>query len=148
MTDFTQHNGIRLLSLDGGGMRGISELLILKEIIDRAQSQEKLFSTPLPCKYFDIIGGTSTGGIITLMLGRLRMSINGVIDCYDQLTKAVFRTTQVGRDGKFNHKVLEKVFKDVVKHQVGTDEEKILDTRNNACKACCVFITPPSKIYL
>ncbi|KIJ39564.1 hypothetical protein M422DRAFT_174934, partial [Sphaerobolus stellatus SS14] len=73
--------------------------------------------------------------IIALMLGRLRMSINDVIDCYDQLTKTLFKATQVGRDGKFNHKVLEKVIKDVVKHQVGTDEERMLDTRDNACKA-------------
>ncbi|KIJ39534.1 hypothetical protein M422DRAFT_174893, partial [Sphaerobolus stellatus SS14] len=83
---FSQH-----ASSDGGGIRGMSELLVLKEIMDRVQSQEKLFSTPLPCEYFDMIGGTSTGGyIIALMLGRLRMSINDAIDCYDQLTKTVF----------------------------------------------------------
>jgi patatin-like phospholipase/acyl hydrolase len=33
----------------------------------------KLASTPLPCQYFDLIGGTSTGGLIAIMLGRLRM---------------------------------------------------------------------------
>ncbi|KIJ39529.1 hypothetical protein M422DRAFT_110290, partial [Sphaerobolus stellatus SS14] len=124
---------------DGGGIRGMSELLILKELMDRVQSQEKLSSTPLPCEYFDMIGGTSTGGIIALMLGRLRMSINDAIDCYDQLTKTVFDATQVGGDGKFNHKVLERIIKDVVEHQVGTAEERMLDTRDNTCKTfvCC-----------
>ncbi|KIJ50252.1 hypothetical protein M422DRAFT_116234, partial [Sphaerobolus stellatus SS14] len=73
--------------------------------------------------------------IIALMLGRLRMSINDAIDCYDRITKTVFKATQVGRDGKFKHKVLEKVIKDVVKNQVGTDEERMLDTRDNACKS-------------
>ncbi|KIJ39617.1 hypothetical protein M422DRAFT_174944, partial [Sphaerobolus stellatus SS14] len=119
---------------DGGGIRGMSELLILKEIMDRVQSQEKLSSALLPFEYFDMIGGTSTGGIIALMLGRLRMSINDAIDCYDRITKTVFKATLVGRDGKFKHKVLEKVIKDVVKNQVGTDEERMLDTRHNACK--------------
>ncbi|KIJ30084.1 hypothetical protein M422DRAFT_187616, partial [Sphaerobolus stellatus SS14] len=75
-----------------------------------------------------------TSSIIALMLGRLRMSINDAIDCYDGLTKTVFKATQVGRDGKFKHKVLEKVIKDVVKKQLGTEEERLLDSRNNACK--------------
>lgn len=26
-----------------------------------------------PCDYFDLIGGTGTGGLIAIMLGRLRM---------------------------------------------------------------------------
>jgi patatin-like phospholipase/acyl hydrolase len=29
--------------------------------------------TPLPCQYFDLIGGTGTGGLIAIMLGRLGM---------------------------------------------------------------------------
>ncbi|KAM0321483.1 hypothetical protein ACHAQA_010097 [Verticillium albo-atrum] len=33
---------------------------------------------PKPCDYFDLIGGTSTGGPIAVVLGRLRMSVD---DC-------------------------------------------------------------------
>jgi patatin-like phospholipase/acyl hydrolase len=29
--------------------------------------------TPKPCDYFDLIGGTSTGGIIAIMIGLLGM---------------------------------------------------------------------------
>jgi hypothetical protein len=47
---------------DGGGIRGLSELLILKEIMERIQFQQNLANAPLPCEYFDMIGGTSTGG--------------------------------------------------------------------------------------
>src|SRR5271163_186403 len=63
----------RILSLDGGGVRGLSSLLILREIMEEIGRQTKTAETPLPCEYFDLIGGTSTGGLIAIMLGRLGM---------------------------------------------------------------------------
>jgi patatin-like phospholipase/acyl hydrolase len=63
----------RVLSLDGGGVRGLSSLLILKEIMAEIGRSAETQRDPLPCEYFDLIGGTSTGGLIALMLGRLRM---------------------------------------------------------------------------
>lgn len=47
---------------DGGGIRGVSELVILHEIMKRVQFDLKLPDLPPPCDYFDLIGGTSTGG--------------------------------------------------------------------------------------
>jgi patatin-like phospholipase/acyl hydrolase len=52
------------MGVDGGGIRGTSELLILKEIMERIQFQLNLDVIPLPCDYFDLIGGTSTGGLV------------------------------------------------------------------------------------
>lgn len=63
----------RLLSLDGGGVRGLSSLLILREIMEELGRRKELQRPPMPCEYFDLIGGTSTGGLIAIMLGRLRM---------------------------------------------------------------------------
>jgi patatin-like phospholipase/acyl hydrolase len=63
----------RVLSLDGGGVRGLSSLLILKEIMAEIGRSAGSAQDALPCEYFDLIGGTSTGGLIALMLGRLRM---------------------------------------------------------------------------
>ena len=62
----------RILSLDGGGVRGLSSLLILRNIMEEIARRN---DTPeaLPCDYFDLIGGTGTGGLIAIMLGRLRM---------------------------------------------------------------------------
>lgn len=47
---------------DGGGIRGVSELLILHEIMLRIQNDLGLSDLPRPCDYFHLIGGTSTGG--------------------------------------------------------------------------------------
>jgi patatin-like phospholipase/acyl hydrolase len=63
----------RILSLDGGGVRGLSSLLILRELMEEIARRKRSTETPLPCEYFDLIGGTSTGGLIAIMLGRLRM---------------------------------------------------------------------------
>ena len=40
----------------------MSELLILHEIMCRIKYDRELIELPRPCDYFDLIGGTSTGG--------------------------------------------------------------------------------------
>ena len=47
---------------DGGGIRGLSELIIIEELMERIKWKEKLDKTPTPADYFDLNGGTSTGG--------------------------------------------------------------------------------------
>jgi patatin-like phospholipase/acyl hydrolase len=49
---------LRLLALDGGGVRGLSALIILQELMEKINPD----CPPKPCDYFDMIGGTSTGG--------------------------------------------------------------------------------------
>ena len=39
----------------------MSELLILKEIMERIEFRENREEIPLPCDYFDLIGGTREG---------------------------------------------------------------------------------------
>jgi patatin-like phospholipase/acyl hydrolase len=53
---------MRLTDPDGGGIRGLSMLIILKNIMYKLRAEEKLPDVPSPCDYFDLIGGTSTGG--------------------------------------------------------------------------------------
>jgi hypothetical protein len=47
---------------DGGGVRGISEAVVLHELMVRLQKKCQLPELPRPCDYFHLIGGTSTGG--------------------------------------------------------------------------------------
>jgi patatin-like phospholipase/acyl hydrolase len=49
---------LNLLSLDGGGIRGLSSLYILQRLMEAVDQQRP----PKPCDYFDLIAGTSTGG--------------------------------------------------------------------------------------
>lgn len=70
---------LRILCLDGGGIRGISSLFILQDLMEQIALQHTIENpeaeeiAPRPCDYFDLICGTSTGGLIALMLGRLDM---------------------------------------------------------------------------
>lgn len=107
-----------ILSLDGGGVRGYSSLLLLKRLMDKITVFEKemdpradssafsplidltsLHSDPMmkelqntyrPCHYFDYVGGSSTGGLIAIMLGRLRMTVDECLDTYKGLSARVF----------------------------------------------------------
>ena len=58
--------GLCLLSLDGGGVRGLSTLNILKGLMTRLNGQRQNVGLPgvKPCEVFDLIGGTSTGGSV------------------------------------------------------------------------------------
>ena len=47
---------------DGGGIRGLSSLFILQNIMEKIRFIHDLGVEPLPCDYFDMICGTSTGG--------------------------------------------------------------------------------------
>ena len=79
-------NDIRILALDGGGVRGLSSLMILQNLMSTIDPD----SPPKPCDYFDMIGGTSTGGLIAIMLGRLRMTVDECIAAYTSLSDKVF----------------------------------------------------------
>lgn len=93
-TDHPSGRALRLLSLDGGGVRGLSSLIILRYLMKLLHPS----NPPKPCEYFDLICGTSTGGLIAIMLGRLRMDIDDCITVYQDLAGKVFKPKR----SKFN----------------------------------------------
>ncbi|KAH7147389.1 hypothetical protein DER46DRAFT_670987 [Fusarium sp. MPI-SDFR-AT-0072] len=78
------HAGVRILCLDGGGLRGIVSLLVLRHI-------EKYLSPELPIQsFFDLIVGTSTGGIISLGLGVNNWTVDDGIQTFRELCHRAF----------------------------------------------------------
>lgn len=87
---------LRVLSLDGGGIKGLTSLLILRRIMRTMKIEGDLDMEPRPCDIFDVIGGTSTGGLIALMLGRLGMTVEEAIGQYKLCGKLIFGTPPLG----------------------------------------------------
>ncbi|KKF93326.1 Patatin [Ceratocystis platani] len=98
MSSNTQPGGndqpFKILSLDDGGVCGLSGLLILEKIMQSIQEAQGLPEVPKPCDSFDLIGGTGTGGIIAIMLGRLRMPIGDCIAAYKEIAKEAFTPSE------------------------------------------------------
>ncbi len=80
----------RLLALDGGGIRGLITIEVLKKIEDQLRESEHADSDFVLADYFDYIAGTSTGAIIATLLS-LGLSVSAIRDFYVEHGAAMFR---------------------------------------------------------
>ena len=121
-----------ILTLDGGGIRGYSSLLILKEltkqiafwenklekISNKRAADQKVWNWEAiqPCLYFDFMYGTSTGGLIATMLGRLRMTVPACLKLYGRVGNDLFgvRRSRIPLATKYKHEPLERAVKEIV----------------------------------
>ena len=71
----------------------------------------------LPCHYFDYMYGTCTGGLISVMLGRLRMTVPQCLEIYRQVGDDLFghRRNTLPLATKYHHKPLEKAVRRIVR---------------------------------
>ncbi|EEF43897.1 conserved hypothetical protein [Ricinus communis] len=74
--------GLRILAMDGGGMKGLATVQILKAI-------EKGTGKRIH-ELFDLICGTSTGGMLAVALGIKLMTLSQCEEIYKNLGKLVF----------------------------------------------------------
>ncbi|KAK5144346.1 hypothetical protein LTR32_003721 [Rachicladosporium monterosium] len=142
-----------ILAVDGGGVRGYSSLLVLKNLMheiwlcekrleDEQREEERISGDPpascvtneediLPCHYFDFMFGTSSGGIIATLLGRLRLTVEQSLEFYRFLGENMFgrRRSRVPLATKYYHEPLEAAVKDIVRscYEEGTFREGIDD---------------------
>ena len=112
-----------ILSIDGGGIRGIIPAIVLAEI-------ERVTGKPI-CQLFDLITGTSTGGILALGLvkdsgsGEPQFSAKELIDIYRQRGRDIFsRSFWKGMssvaglmDEKYPSDGIEKVLEEYLGHE-------------------------------
>ena len=88
------------------------DLLTTATTTKKAISEEEL----LPCHYFDFMYGTSTGGLIATILGRLRMTVTEALELYRNVGEDLFgkRRSHVPLMTKYHHQPLEKAVRDIV----------------------------------
>lgn len=124
----TRPESLRVLCLDGGGIKGYTSLLILKRIFRTMMAEGQFEEMQKPCDVFDLIIGTSTGGLIAVMLGRLHMTIDECIAKYEQVGKVVFgKNIQGGKLGKMIKGLRSSSFYDIGDLQ--DEVRKILDMK-------------------
>ncbi|KAI0842839.1 FabD/lysophospholipase-like protein [Hypoxylon sp. FL0890] len=134
---------VNLLALDGGGIRGICELRVLDEIMKRVQKAQNLSSLPRPCDYFHLMAGTSTGGLVAILLSRFKMTTTDAIAAYYDFSGRIFsrknkkyrKSYFIGHE--FGEAVLEQIIKDMVEtHQIGPlmlDPEPLAQSKAFVC---------------
>eukprot|EP00775_Hariotina_reticulata_P011345 gene11345-11494_t len=83
--------GLRVLAMDGGGMKGMAMVELLRQLERRA-------GVPI-WTLFDVICGTSTGGLLAVGLGILRLSLDECQDIYTKLGNKVFNQSHSAAEG-------------------------------------------------
>lgn len=106
---------IRILSLDGGGIRGIITCVILKYIEEQLQKLDN--HEAKIGDYFDLIAGSSTGGLIASVLltpdanGNAKYSVQEALNLYAEKGDSIFNVSfwekLINPFGLFNEKISE-----------------------------------------
>ncbi|KAJ5193345.1 hypothetical protein N7449_009487 [Penicillium cf. viridicatum] len=108
--------------------------------MERIRDVQHLDHVPRPCEHFDLIGGTNTGGIIAIMLGRLGMTVDECIRAYRTVAKRVFIPKRnaiitARSNGALSAQIFEEAIKETVR-EFCTDGECL----NRRCNG---LSTPP-----
>ena len=146
---------IRILSIDGGGVRGIIPAVILNYIEKGLQRRTDNPNVTL-ADYFDLVAGTSTGGILTCFYllppatgqkCHSRYFAADAIDMYARHGKDIFNSKflrkGIARE-KYSADGLEKVLKDCMGEATLADSrQNCLVTAYDVTERKAVFFTSP-----
>ncbi|KAH0559155.1 hypothetical protein GP486_004307 [Trichoglossum hirsutum] len=146
-----------ILSLDGGGIRGYFSLLVLQAIMHEVgellPEGHLLKGTDLrPCEFFDYMAGTSTGGLIAIMLGRLNMTVEEGLEAYATFGDDVFghprqahirrkKPHRLSRQEKYDaRKLRDAVVELVNKHRQDSGEKFVPNGGTHSCRVMVVAL--------
>ncbi|XP_064099682.1 calcium-independent phospholipase A2-gamma-like [Macrobrachium nipponense] len=126
-------HGIRLLTIDGGGVRGLVAIEVLRRIEEEA-------GQPIH-ELFDYICGVSTGAILAVLIGAHQQSIDECEKLYRKLSTQIFtQTTFQGAKGLFMKSSYydSDAWTNILKENMG--EISLIETARDvdACKLCLV----------
>ncbi|KAG9087196.1 hypothetical protein FRC06_002686 [Ceratobasidium sp. 370] len=145
MSEAVAKRGLNLLAIDGGGVRGLSALIILGALMERLQRILGLSEPPNPCDHFDLIAGTGTGGIQAVLLGRLGMSVDDARNSYSKLATGVFSDKRLINLGGpvFKTSKLEQILKAIIAEKTGNPHERMINPQatDNDCKVYVIVFT-------
>lgn len=124
---FQKSGAKRILTLDGGGLRGIVTLGYLKRVEEILRARVENTEKFRLAHYFDLIAGTSTGAIIAAGLAR-GMTVSEITDIYMRLGREVFYKS-LWRHGilraRYSHKKLTSHLKAVLGEETTLGSEEL-----------------------
>jgi hypothetical protein len=119
----------KLLAIDGGGIRGVLSLEVLKRIEELFRASSGRGEAFRLADYFDYISGTSTGGIIAAGLS-IGLSVDEIMRFYVQAGAQMFVKANLLRRlrAKFENEPLANMLKEVfgAETSLGSDRLKTL----------------------
>lgn len=127
---------LRLASFDGGGVRGFSQLEIMRSIIyslNWNKNSSGFEESEHPWQHFDLIGGSGTGGLIAIMLARLRMSVEEASEEFFTITEEVYKNDAL--DSPERSRRLRQCMEDLLQRRELPLDAKLLE---EAPDDCCV----------
>lgn len=137
-------------------MRGYSMFIIIQELMHRTYVEiegkaPRRDQIPKPCDHFDLIIGTGTGGLIAIMLGRLRLDLETCKEVYVRMTRKVFETdkTIAGipyRSTLFKASKLEEAIKECVREHTVFESEGNDGEERGSISSVSTPISPRSSL--
>lgn len=121
--NYDENNRFKILSIDGGGIKGIFPAKFLASIEDEI-GEGNIH------KHFDLITGTSTGGIIALALS-LGIPAKRILELYQNKAHLIFgkKSCRIWTNPFYSNKPLEKLIKEIFQEYFNNRNPRIIDAK-------------------